>query len=251
MQQLVRVFEDFVYDFDGGVDVPMEAAHALARGLDTPALVELAGLDRSQTRDIRDLIPVVAGQLGIFLPTREAVVSRRVKETSASYLAGSVGFVDSLSNVLWWFMRYFDDGSSRCCDSMLWLDLWLSSGELEDDWTYWYGSQEAAEVAFREHCSAVVEGRSCPTSDRRCLAIGTWNQARAAGYLSCPDGQRSPARVSSLFIPGFPDEAFDAGAADAVLLCERLLEYACLVLAHDRGTIRVGEAPVKGPGSSV
>ncbi|MBO3733712.1 hypothetical protein [Glycomyces niveus] len=180
MQRLVRVFEDFVYDFDGGVDVPMEAAHALARGLDTPALAELAGLDRSQTRDIRDLIPVVAEQLGISLPTREAVVDQRVKETSASYLAGSAGFVDSLSNVLWWFMRYFEDGSSRCCDSMLWLDLWLSSGELEDDWTYWYGSQEVAETAFREHCSAVVEGRSCPKLDRRSPTARPWKQARAA-----------------------------------------------------------------------
>jgi hypothetical protein len=31
MQRLVRTFEGFVYDFDGGVDVPMEAADARRR----------------------------------------------------------------------------------------------------------------------------------------------------------------------------------------------------------------------------
>lgn len=166
MQRLVRVFEDFVYGFDGGVDVPMEAAHALVRGLDAPALVDLAGLHRDQTLDIGDLIPVVAEQLGTFVPARDAVVEQRMRETAADYLAGNKGFRDSLSNVLWWFMRYFEEGSYRCCDSMLWLDLWLSSGEF-DDWTYWYGSPEAAETAFREHCSAVVEGRPCPKTDRQ------------------------------------------------------------------------------------
>jgi hypothetical protein len=34
MQRVMRVFEDFVYGVNSGVDVPMEAAHALVRGLD-------------------------------------------------------------------------------------------------------------------------------------------------------------------------------------------------------------------------
>lgn len=167
MQRLARVFEDFVYGFDGGVDVPMEAAHALVRGLETPALIELAGLRRDQTLDIRDLVPVVAEQLGTVVPARDAVVEQRVRKIASDYLAGNTGFVDGLSNVLWWFMRYFEEGSFCCCDSMHWLDLWLTCVGLEDDWTFWYGSPDAAEAAFREHCTAVVEGRPCPKPDRR------------------------------------------------------------------------------------
>jgi hypothetical protein len=49
----------------------------------------------------------------------------------------------------------------------------------------------------------------------------------------------------------FSDQAFDAGEADAVLLRERLLERACLVLAHDGGAICTGQAAVKSPGFAV
>ncbi len=58
VQRLMRVFEDFVYGFDSGVDVPMEAAHALVRGFDSPGLRDLAGLDRERDIAQRREVPV-------------------------------------------------------------------------------------------------------------------------------------------------------------------------------------------------
>jgi hypothetical protein len=163
VQRLMRVFEDFIHRFDRGVDVPMEAAHALTRGLDTPALVELAGMRRDQTLDIEDLIPQVVDELGASIAARGTVVERRAGEIASGYLAGHIAFIDGLSDVLSWHARYFEEGYGfRCCDSMLWLELWLVSIGDDGDITYWFGSQTAAEKAFREHCSAMVEGRSCP-----------------------------------------------------------------------------------------
>lgn len=159
----MRVFEDFVHRFDRGVDVPMEAAHALARGLETPALVELAGMCRDQTLDIEDLIPQVVDELGASFTARNTVVDRRAREVASGYLAGDFAFVDGLSAVLVWHARYFEDGYGfRCCDSMLWLELWLVSAVDDCDPTYWFGSQAAAETVFREHCEAMVDDRQCP-----------------------------------------------------------------------------------------
>ena len=159
----MRVFEDFVHRFDRGVDVPMEAAHALGRELETPGLVELAGMHRDQTLDIEDLIPRVVDELGISIAARGTVVEGRAGEVVSGYLAGDIAFIDGLSGVLSWHARYFEDGYGyRCCDSMLWLELWLVSVDDDGDTTYWFGSQTTAEEAFRGHCSAMVEGRKCP-----------------------------------------------------------------------------------------
>ncbi|WP_205324481.1 hypothetical protein [Glycomyces sp. YM15] len=167
MQRLIRVFEDFVYRFDRGVDVPLEAAHALVRGLETPGLVELAGMHRNQTLDIEDLIPQVIDELGIAIAARSTVVERRASEIASGYLAGDIAFIDGLSGVLSWQTQYFEEGYGyRCCDSMLWLEPWLISVDDDGDTTYWFGSQAAAKEAFREHCSAMVEGRKCPKPEK-------------------------------------------------------------------------------------
>lgn len=56
--QMVQVFEDVLYDFDPSADVPTAAAHAAAAGLEAPALIVLAGLNRrdrnGKARAIRD-----------------------------------------------------------------------------------------------------------------------------------------------------------------------------------------------------
>lgn len=157
------VFEDFVYRFDRGVDVPLEAAHALVRGLETPGLVELAGMRRDQTLDIEDLIPQVVEELGTSIAPRGTVVERRANEAASGYLTGDSGFIDGLSGVLSWYAQYFEAGYGyRCCELMLWLELWLVSFDDDGDTTYWFGSQAAAEEAFREHCLAMAEGRKCP-----------------------------------------------------------------------------------------
>jgi hypothetical protein len=163
MQRLMRVFEDFVHRFDRGVDVPMEAAHALTRGLDTPGLAELAGMRSNQILDIEDLLAVAGDGLGSSIAPRRTVAERRGGEVASGYLAGDIAFVDGLSGVLSWNARAFGKiYGYPCCDSMLSLELWLVSFDDDGDTTYWFGSQAAAELAFREHCSAVVEGRKCP-----------------------------------------------------------------------------------------
>lgn len=159
MQRLVRVFEDFVYGFDSGVDVPMEAAHALVRGLDSPALVDLAGLNREERLEIRDLIPTAAAELGFAIEPLKVVFERRVREIAAAYLAGEREFIDALSRILALFWRYQDEGIGYyCCSALLDLELWLDVREYHDA----FGSEAAAERDFRASAVAMVEGcRSC------------------------------------------------------------------------------------------
>jgi len=159
VQRLMRVFEDFVHGFGSGVDVPMEAAHALVRGLDSPALRDLAGLGREERLEIRDLIPVVAEQLGFAIEPLKAVFERRVRETASVYLAGEREFTEALSDILALFWRYRDEGIGyRCCDALLDLQLWFDVRE--NDHTF--GSVEGAERDFRARALAMVDGcKSC------------------------------------------------------------------------------------------
>lgn len=54
--------------------LPMAAAAALARGVDSPGLRELAGLGRrSDTMEIRDLFERATEELGIAIPSEEQV----------------------------------------------------------------------------------------------------------------------------------------------------------------------------------
>jgi hypothetical protein len=159
VQRLVRVFEDFVHDFDSRVDVPMEAAHALVRGLDSPALVDLAGLNREERLEIRDLIPAVAEQLGFAIEPLITVLERRVREIAAAYLAGEREFTDALSAILALFWHYRDEGVGYyCCDALLHLQVWLDACEYDDA----FDSTEAAEREFRARAIAMVdECRNC------------------------------------------------------------------------------------------
>lgn len=74
----------------------MEAAHALVRGPDSPALVDLAGLNREERLEFRDLIPVVAAQLGSPIGPMKAVF----EGSGMPQLAGERESRDSLSGIL-------------------------------------------------------------------------------------------------------------------------------------------------------
>jgi hypothetical protein len=159
VQRLVRVFEDFVFGFGSGVDVPMEAAHALVRGLDSPALVDLAGLRREERLEIRDLIPTAAEQLGFDIEPFKAVFERRVREIAGAYLAGEREFIDALSGILALFWRFQDEGVGYyCCDALSDLQLWIDVREFDHN----LDSEAVAERDFRARAVAMVEGcRSC------------------------------------------------------------------------------------------
>jgi hypothetical protein len=182
VQRLVRVFEDFVYGFDSGVDVPMEAAHALVRGIDAPALVELAGLNRQERLEIRDLIPAAAEQLGFQIEPLKAVFERRVRAIAAAYLAGEREFTEALSAILALFWRYQDEGIGYCCcDALLDLELWLEVRE----YARAFGSEEAAERDFRARAIAMVDGcRSCTVARHQRVEAADRLRLPSAAYPS-------------------------------------------------------------------
>ncbi|WP_405460497.1 hypothetical protein OG786_24080 [Streptomyces sp. NBC_00101] len=72
-------------------DLPMRAAEALAAGLDTPALCELAGLPRNtDTRDIRDVFEQALRESGVELPALALARRHGLRRLAARLLDGSV-----------------------------------------------------------------------------------------------------------------------------------------------------------------
>jgi hypothetical protein len=68
-------------------DLPMTAAHALARGLDTPALCELAGLPRNaDSSQVRNLFEQALEELGIPLPDLELAQRYRLHRLARTLL---------------------------------------------------------------------------------------------------------------------------------------------------------------------
>lgn len=89
-------------------DLPMIAAHALARGIDSPALRELAGRHRNDCSDAPDLFLTVLSELGLLgsierdWPTRQAaVLLRRARELAAQILTGEANRADSSGQIAW------------------------------------------------------------------------------------------------------------------------------------------------------
>ncbi len=68
MDDLRRALVRMVVDQQRPEELPGLAARALAEGLDSPALRELAGLSRNDPRQARDLFAVAMEQLGVEAP---------------------------------------------------------------------------------------------------------------------------------------------------------------------------------------
>ena len=70
-------------------DLPMIAAQALAVGLDTPALCELAGLPRhADPRDIRDTFEHALSELGIALPDSSLAQRYALRRLATRFTVG-------------------------------------------------------------------------------------------------------------------------------------------------------------------
>jgi hypothetical protein len=83
-------------------DLPMIAAEALAAGLDTPTLCELAGWPRSaDTHDIRNAFERALAESGIELP--DPVLARRhaLRRLAARFVDGEITSAD-LARDDWW-----------------------------------------------------------------------------------------------------------------------------------------------------
>lgn len=68
-----------------GDDLPMADAHALARGVDSRSLRELAGLSKGQSRDAVDLFR----ELGSPVPDKSGARLHLMREAAASIVAGN------------------------------------------------------------------------------------------------------------------------------------------------------------------
>ncbi|MFE6925321.1 hypothetical protein ACFVAV_30185 [Nocardia sp. NPDC057663] len=106
MNELDSAADRFAVGDLAGEDLPMVAAEALARGHDTPALVELACLHRTDTRDAPALFRAALAELGLVADTeatwsaREVDVRlRRVKKDAAGLLAGEGVYVEQVSRI--------------------------------------------------------------------------------------------------------------------------------------------------------
>ncbi|MFF0478849.1 hypothetical protein [Streptomyces sp. NPDC004284] len=80
-------------------DLPMTAAQALARGMDTPALCELAGLPRhADPRDIRDTFEQALEELGIVLPDHHLSRRYALRRLASRFTAREVDLAELASD---------------------------------------------------------------------------------------------------------------------------------------------------------
>ncbi|WP_327424942.1 hypothetical protein OG763_42710 [Streptomyces sp. NBC_01230] len=80
----------------------MIAAEALAAGLDTPTLCELAGLPRNaDTRDIRDALAQALSEAGIELPDPDLARRHALRRPAARLINGEIAPAD-LATDDWW-----------------------------------------------------------------------------------------------------------------------------------------------------
>jgi hypothetical protein len=83
-------------------DLPMIAAEALAAGLATPMLCELAGLPRNgDARDVRDTFEQALSEAGIDLPDRGLARRHALRRLAARLVDGEIAPAD-LATDDWW-----------------------------------------------------------------------------------------------------------------------------------------------------
>ncbi|MFC4127129.1 hypothetical protein [Nocardia rhizosphaerae] len=97
MDELDRVVDRVAVNELRDLNLSMVAAGAIARGLDSPALLELACLHRNEGRDVRSLFRVAVAELGLLDDTgsawaeREFVVRVRRAQAQAEILLAGGG----------------------------------------------------------------------------------------------------------------------------------------------------------------
>ncbi|MGW4825487.1 hypothetical protein ACWEP4_43105 [Streptomyces sp. NPDC004227] len=83
-------------------DLPMTAAQALAVGVDTPALCELAGLPRhADPREIRDTFEQALAESGIALPDYRLAQRYALRRLATRFTAGEATLAELASDE-WW-----------------------------------------------------------------------------------------------------------------------------------------------------
>ncbi len=158
--------EDYLYDLDSALDLPMEAAHALTRGLDSRALAELAGQPRDAAYEVRELVPSVIEELALDLAPLPEAVFTRARETASAYLSGSLRFPLAAMRLTQLLLdeEYlsFDNRPEAAypeCEHLWLLNEWLEAVSLgySDTSGYLFESSEAAERYFGGLARAITD----------------------------------------------------------------------------------------------
>jgi hypothetical protein len=113
---LLAAADDYVLGRLGAEALPMTAAQALARDVDSPALRELAGLGRTETREAHDLFAQTMVELGHPLRDRRVVLWDRAGQVAGAVLAGGVGAAEAAGEIaaLLCAAEHLDQRGRRC-----------------------------------------------------------------------------------------------------------------------------------------
>ncbi|THV28746.1 hypothetical protein [Glycomyces paridis] len=165
METLRHAIEDYLYGLDGSLDLTMAAAHALARGIDSPALAELAGLPRQSPYEIRDLAPVVVAELSLEVAPLPDAVFRKAQESARAHRDGDLDFLSTAFRIttLMCDQDYLGfaerpDVGLDSFEHLMSLNEWLYAVTYgtEDDGWIWFASREDAERCFEAIVSALL-----------------------------------------------------------------------------------------------
>jgi hypothetical protein len=166
VETLTCAIEDYLYGLDTGLDPTMAAAEALARGLDSPALAELAGLSKDSAYEIREVVPNVVDELAIEVSSLPEAVFRKAGEPARAFLTGDLEFLtaarlvtDLLFRTDYWNFDDRPDIGIDVFDSIVSLNEWVfavDNGHEDDGW-YYFNSREDAEACFRAVASALAD----------------------------------------------------------------------------------------------
>jgi hypothetical protein len=166
VEPLTCAIEDYLYGLDSGLDLTMAAAEALVRGIDSPALAELAGLSKDAAYEIREVVPKVIDELSIKLSTLPEAVFRKAGDPARAFLAGDLDFMaaaqqvtDLLFKTDYWHFKHRPDVGIDAFDSIMDLNEWVyavSNGPEEDGW-YYFKARSDAEACFRAVAMVLVD----------------------------------------------------------------------------------------------
>ncbi|MGP3961958.1 hypothetical protein ACTWPT_38825 [Nonomuraea sp. 3N208] len=107
------VLEDLLPD-----ELPLLAAEALARGVDSPALRELAGLFSHEVREARDLFYLAMDELGSPIPDMEEARRRMMAMVARWALKGEMS-LHSAAHEVCWQSYYASDSRPLQTESMM------------------------------------------------------------------------------------------------------------------------------------